>query len=231
MDIRKQQTVEELRKAREQLLSIKKSNLSYNLIVSWGQQWEMTFRKADSYGQPIKSQFNHMIYGYEKDTDVEVLHALRLAVIELLDRTTLAIDSQVVIRSVLQELISKVQDQKLATLLLEFNYIKDTSPNHAAIGFRTILILIINERAKLVNPNSALAQQVDLAVDPDIAAALRDHIFSHAEERHLERFKNGGRKVIFDNITHKPGATYLVNKADLEDAVDLLNSLLPTIIP
>ncbi len=69
-----------------------------------------------------------------------------------------------------------------------------------------------------------------MAVDKDVAAALKDHIFSHAEEKHLDRFVNGGRKVTFDNIVHKPDATTLVNKTDLEDAVDLLNSLLPSII-
>ncbi len=218
MDIRKQQTVEELTIARERLLNIRKNDLTNDLIVSWGQQYNQTFN------------FNHLIQGYVRETDVEILSALRTDIIELLDRTILAIDSQVVIRSVLQEHILKVKDTKLATLLNEFNATKDSTPNLAAIGFRTILTLIIREKAKLTHPYSRLATKDDLGFEPDIRAAIQDHIFSKAEEKHLERFLNGGKKDTFDNVAHKPGANTLVRKDDLEDAVDLLNSLLPSII-
>jgi hypothetical protein len=70
-----------------------------------------------------------------------------------------------------------VKDTKLALLLNEFNAVKDSSPNLAAMGFRTILTLIIQERAKQVNPHVPLATRDNLAVDPCIDTALKEHIF------------------------------------------------------
>ena len=45
----------------------------------------------------------------------------------------------------------------------------------------------------------------------------------------LRRFLTGGQKDTFDNVTYKPGQNALVAKENLSDAVDLLNSLLPTL--
>jgi hypothetical protein len=88
--------------------------------------------------------------------------------------------------------------------------------------------LIIHEKAKQVKPQSKLATKLDLEVDPDIKDALQEKIFSSAEVKRMIRFQS--KKITFENVTPKPGVTYLVGKTDLEDAIDLLNSLLPSII-
>ena len=90
-------------------------------------------------------------------------------------------------------------------------------------------MLIIQEKAKLKNPASALATKQDLSLDPLIKAALEEKLFDSGEEKLVRRFLSGGQKDMFDNIAHKPGANSLIEKAHLSDAVDLLNKLLPTI--
>jgi hypothetical protein len=57
----------------------------------------------------------------------------------------------------LDDLILKVKEEKLSTLLREFNAIKNQQPNSAAIVLRTIVCLIIQEKAKLAQPGGALA--------------------------------------------------------------------------
>jgi hypothetical protein len=59
--------------------------------------------------------------------------------------------------------VLKTKDVKLSTLLREFNAIKNPYPNSAAIVLRTIICLIIQERAKLTKPDSELAKTQDLA--------------------------------------------------------------------
>jgi hypothetical protein len=222
--------VKDLREARERLLYIKKDQLTSDLIFSWLHQHRSLWSKSERYGDLTFLNLNMKLQGFESEANIDVLDALRVQLVEYLDVVIKNIDSQIVTKSVLQERIARVQDTKLATLLNEFESVKDTAPNLAAVGFRTILTLIIQERAKRVNPTSTLATRLDLAVDPMIKDALQEHIFTPGEEKHLKRFSDGGGKVTFDNITHKPGSSYLIDKSDLEDAINLLNALLAAII-
>jgi len=125
--------------------------------------------------------------------------------------------------------IKRVADTKLAELLKEFNAAKDTTPNLAAIGFRTILSLVIQEKAKRVNPTSNTATCTDLAPQPMIDRARNDHILSQDEQRFVNTFVSIHRDI-YDLVTHRPGANNLVDKSEVDAMVDLLNKLLPSII-
>jgi hypothetical protein len=231
MDILKQKASQDLQKAREQLAYIKKPNLTGSLMFSWYYQWKPVFLRLQSItGDMPHSVLGIKMQGYENETDVDVLDDLRSRIVSYLDGVMVNLDSKQTVRPVLEDLISKVKDTKLATLLNEFNRAKDTHPNLSAIGFRTIVTLIIQERAKIANPTSPLATKDDLGFEPDIKVAIKEGIFESAEEKLLHRHLTGGKKDTFDNVAHKPGVNTLVNKDDLEDAVGLLNRLLPTII-
>jgi len=231
MYILKQKASQDLQIAREQLAYIKKPELTGALLFHWYYQWKPVFMRLQS----ITGDMPHValaitMQGYENETDVDVLDDLRSRIASYLDSVMVNLDSKQTVRPILDDLISKVTNTKLATLLNEFNRAKDSNPNLAAIGFRTTITLIIQERAKIAKPTSLLATKDDLGFEPDIKAAIKEGIFDSAEEKLLHRHLTGGKKDIFDNVAHKPGANTLVNKDDLDDAVDLLNRLLPTII-
>ncbi len=229
MDRLKERSIEELREAREALLTTSKNTLTFGDIHSWFQTWERRLSRSETLsGHLIRYQIGRVIQGYETEADAEILNELRARIVERLDNVLTELDSSLIVRPILEEYIFRVKDTKLAAFLKEFNAIKDTNPNFAAIGFRTILTLIIREKAKLVNSASPLATKTDLAVEKDVNTALSEGIFASGEERLLRRYQTGGKKDIFDNVGHKPNT--LINKEDLEDAVDLLNSLLPSII-
>ena len=228
----KQRAIEDLNTARRHLLDIRRSVLTADLIFSWYQQWLPAFRRTQGLiGNKIEVRINIRIGGFEKVSDVELLDDLRIRIVEVLDQAMREIDSQVLVRSILEEYILKIKDQKLATLLKEFNSVKDTAPNFAAIGFRTILTLIIREKARREKPNSNLAKKTDLQLKPDIDEALKEHIFPKDEERRLTSFLRGGNKDTFDFVVHRPDPTALVSKEEINDIVGLLNTLLPSIIP
>ena len=107
------------------------------------------------------------------------------------------------------------------------NAAKDHQPNLAAIGFRTILGMLIVEIAKKRKPGSKLAARDDFALEPIIKESLSDNLFDDGERRVVERFFGKGSKDMFDIVAHKPGEQALVDKGDLSSAVDnLLNLLL-----
>lgn len=232
MDIRKQRAIEELDHAREDLLNISKHALTYASINNWHTQWNPTFLKAETIsGRNVIWLTGQILRGYDSEKDVEVLDALRMEIIEELRTAISLIDSQVKVRTVLEEYTLKVKDRKLSTLLDEFNCIVNIAPNHAAIVFRTILSLIIQERAKRFNSQLKLATTNDLKLKECIDDALKEHIFLKDEERRLTSFAQGGNKDTFDFLVHRPGGNQLVNKGQLNDAVSLLENLLPSIIP
>ena len=231
MDILKQKVTQDLQKARAQLVYIKKPDLTSALMFSWYYQWKPVFLRLQS----ITGDMPHValaikMQGYENETDIDVLDDLRSGIVSYLDNTMVNLDRKQIVKPVLDDLISKVKDAKLATLLNEFNRAKDTNPNLSAIGFRTLITLIIKERAKIAKPTSLLATKDDLGFEPDIKTAIKEQIFDSAEQKLLHRHLTGGKKDTFDNVAHKPGVNTLVNKDDIEDAVGLLNKLLPTII-
>jgi hypothetical protein len=88
--------------------------------------------------------------------------------------------------------------------------------------------LIIRERAKRVDPTHRLATKDDIGFEPDIKSGVQHQtLFNAAEKKLLELYLKGGDKDSFDNVVHKP--VYLIDKTELEDAVNLLNHLLPII--
>jgi hypothetical protein len=129
----------------------------------------------------------------------------------------------------LEEYTKRVADTKLAVLLNEFNAVKDIAPNHAAIGFRTILSLVIQEKAKRVNPTSHTAIRTDLAPQPMIDSARNDNILSPDERRFVSTFVSI-HSDIYNMVAHRPGADNLIDKSEVDAMVDLLNKLLPSII-
>jgi hypothetical protein len=170
------------------------------------------------------------IGAYLNEDDPQIFDAVRAALVDQLDYEIKVIDATVIVRTVLEDYIIRVKDVKLATLLREFNETKDIQPNVAAIGFRTILGMVIGIRAALNDPNSALAKQQDLKFEPDIKAAIAGKIFDEGQIKRLQRFLTGGQKDKFDIVAHKRGGNALVLKDNLSDAVELLNALLPSIL-
>ena len=227
----KRAILDQLKEARETLLTMPKDQLDGHAIVGWYEHYKSLFGRAD---QLVGRVFGPTIFlavtPYEKIRETEVLNELMIHVVGFLDEAIPLVDSQQTIRPLLEHWTLQIQDTKLSSLLREFNMAREACPNLSAIAFRTILCLIIYERARRQDPSSTLAQRQDISFERDIKAAISSHIFSSSEERLLNRFLNGGKKDKFDIIAHKLGPTALIDKDDLEDAVDLLNSLLPTIV-
>jgi hypothetical protein len=150
--------------------------------------------------------------------------------VQRLDNALRGIDAKEEVRPILDALILKVKDPKLATLLNEFNAAKNAQPNLAAIGFRTILCLIIREKAKQDAPNSRLATRDDFAVKDMIEEAVKMKLFDTSNTKLLKGFLDGGAKDVFDNVAHKAGEANLVDKDALSYAVEYrLNNLLKAI--
>ncbi len=145
MDALRKQVMSELRQSREELLTEKKVELTFPTFARWWTRWALSFRKADGIGAspPIEVNLQHFLAGHERATDVEVLADLRSRAVGLLDDVISSVDSKEPVRPVLEELIRRVRDPKLSALLSEFNKTKETTPNFAALGFRTILAPII----------------------------------------------------------------------------------------
>jgi hypothetical protein len=231
MSITKTYIVRSLRDFREKLLEIKKEDLSYKTL----EQWLVVNRSATdlvlvNHGPALYNEIIRHLVGHQNNTDVDVLDEVRHEFVPLIDAAILQMDSQEIVRPVLDELVSRVTDTKLSTLLNELNAIKNAQPNFAAIGFRTILCWVIHERAKRVAPDSELAKKEDFSLEPMIRAASANKLSGSAELKLVECFLRGGQKDIFDNVAHKPGSNALVVKDDLSAAVETLNKLLPTLL-
>ena len=230
MERLKQRTVADLRRARTELLSLEKGCISYQSLEQWYNESSNVFERIyDTSHYAINSMALVLHRRYTNETDVDIFEDIRVSCIEEIDKAIINIDRTQIVRSVLEENILKVRDTKLSSLLLEFNMAKDISPNLAAIGFRTILSLIIKERAKKASPTSSLATSTDFAFEPSIKEALASNIFTSAENKLLKRFRDGGDFDAFNNITHKTGINTLIDKSRLDTIVNLLNTLLPTI--
>ena len=83
--------------------------------------------------------------GQQYVTDVDQLDAVRFETIKMIGAAIVAVDSKQIVQTILEEYLPRVTDTKLATLLYEFNAIKERAPNLAAIGHRTILSHLIHE--------------------------------------------------------------------------------------
>jgi hypothetical protein len=239
MELRKIKLSQELREAREDLLNInfatdttnrmrRNASRPYTLIDGWLFKWMPTFKKLPAMsGMYIQLDIDRQLNGYEQETDPEIFNELRPAIVAFIDHGLRTLDREHVVKPLLQEYIKRVQDTKLAELLKEFDAAKDTSPNLTAMGFRTILSLIIQEKAKKVSPTSRTATRTDLAPQSVIDSARNEQILSKDEQRLLDSFVST-HKDIYDFVTHRP--SILIDKNEVDIMVDLLNKLLPSII-
>lgn len=196
----------------------------------WLDKWDATFKKSNTLGGGmvnIRSSILTQLAGYEKEKDPEIFNELRPIFVNFIDLGLHILDQEYEVRPVLDEYIKRVKDTKLAELLKEFNAIKNTAPNFTAMGFRTILSLIIQEKAKRVSPTSKTATRTDLAPQPMIDSARNDQILSLDEQRLINSFVST-HKDIYDFVTHRPNI--LADKSEVDTMVDLLNKLLPSII-
>src|SRR5258708_3399129 len=143
MDALKQFSIDELQTARAELLDIPKDSLTYTAIDNWRERWNDTFDRADtiSMSAPIGMNIERKLQGYQSVHNTDIFNAIRLRLIDILDWTIQALDSQQTVRPLLDDYISKVQDTQLCTLLKQFNTVRESAPDLAAMSFRTILCL------------------------------------------------------------------------------------------
>ncbi|MEI6228978.1 MAG: hypothetical protein WCP11_03075 [Candidatus Saccharibacteria bacterium] len=220
----------QLRASRKALLDIPKNKLSGKMIVEWQKYWDSEFNRARSITDIFTGvHISTIIRGSENETGPDVCLDLRTLIVNEVDEIILKVDSKQIVTPILDDLISKIADTKLSTLLKEFSACKDNQPNSAATIFRTIVPLIIRERARIIDPKHSLATKDDIGFEGDIKMAINHPtLFSQAENKLIKNYFNGGNKVSFDNVVHKPD--YLIEKTELSSAVDLLNRILPRII-
>jgi hypothetical protein len=217
--------VDKLNTFRVGLLDLKKADLTPKLISSY---WESNRDKLTPSG--ITDTLGRYIQRLGGIDDVDALDGGRDELIRMIDETIVTL-SHTDVRPILDDLILKVKDEKLSTLLREFNAIKNHQPNSAAIVLRTIMCLIIQEKAKLFQPGGALANRQDLMLTPMLRSAIDDNVFDQGETKLLRSFQQQGLKETFDNVVHKPGAGALIKAHDLSSLVqNTVNKLLATIV-
>jgi hypothetical protein len=196
---------------RASILELKKDQLTLPIFAKCvSDNWS----KVTPMGAGLVNPLGNLMRTFEGAEDVEVLDAARDQVIAMIDGSIASLAGEPA-RPILDDLILKVKDTKLSTLLKEFNAIKDQQPNIAAIGLRTIICLIIQEKAKLTQPEGALAKTQDLMLKPMLRSAIEDKIVSEGETKLLKAFEQQGLKETFDNVVHKPGTGALIRTDDL----------------
>jgi hypothetical protein len=223
-----QHRIKGFREFRSGLLEIKKETLSYQVLLTYR---EANAKRLAGIAAGTHNQIGYLLQSIDGIDDVDVLDAARDELVKIIDGCLTAFNSEARVRPILSDFIVKVKDTKLAALLEEFNEARERQPNLAAIGLRTILCLVIQERAKIVDASSALASTQDLKLQPMLDEAIKTKIFPEGETKLLEAYRRQGLKEGSDNVVHKPGGNMLVSKDDLSAAVDLLNKLVPALIP
>jgi len=238
MDLRRTKLIQEFRDAREDLLNINFATDTTNrigvsrpfaLIDAWFIKWSATFKKHYTFvrqGLDTYYFIHRQLDGYGQENDPEIFNEFIPLFVEAIDQGIKLLDKTYVVKPVLEDYITRVKDTKLAELLKEFNLAQNTAPNLAAIGFRTILCLIIQEKAKRVNPTSNTATRANLAPTM-INSAKSEGILSGDEQRLVDSFVST-HKDIYDFVAHRPGR--IIDKNEVDTMVDLLNKLLPSII-
>lgn len=243
MELRRIKLIQELREAREELLNInfatdttKRTGVfgvsrPFLLVDDWLIKWTPMFGRFYAFpdGYYLDPSIRKSMEGYDQETDVEIFNELRPGFVSVIDIALRRLDQQYEVKPLLDEYIKRVKDTKLAELLKEFNAAKDTATNLAAIGFRTILSLVIQEKAKREKPGSNTATRTDLALNEMIDRNKNDGVLSGDEQHLVDSFKST-HKDIYDFVAHRPGAKNLVDKSEVDTMVDLLNKLLPAII-
>lgn len=240
MDLRRIKLIEDLRAAREELLNINftttagtitygNASRPYGLVLEWLDKWNATFNRYAAFSGELSLNYNveREMRGYHQETDVEIFNEMRPTFVGFIDRALSNLDQTHAVTPVLADYIKRVQDTKLAVLLNEFNAVKDVAPNLAAIGFRSILSLIIQEKAKRINPTANTATCIDLAPREMIDRARNDAILSPDEQRLVNSYI-ATHQDIYNLVAHRPNV--LIDKSEVDTMVDLLNKLLPSII-
>ena len=238
MELRRIRLIQELREAREELLNINFAtdttnrigvSRPYALVHEWLIKWTPMFERFHAFTRRgyLDMTISNCMGGYEQETDVEIFNELRPDFVRIIDIGLSDLDQEYEVRPLLEEYTKRVKDTKLAVLLNEFNVLKAIAPNLAAIGFRTILSLIIQEKAKRVNPTSNTATCSDLAPREMIDRARNDNILSPDEQRLVSSFVST-HQDIYNFVAHRPNV--LIDKSEVDTMVDLLNKLLPSII-
>jgi len=200
--------------------------------MDWLDKWDPTFNRYSAFFQnavTMNFYVTREMKGYQQEEDPEIFNELRPVFVGFIDHALSNLDQEYEVKPVLEDYIQRVRDTKLAELLKEFNAAKDSAPNLVAIGFRTILSLVIQEKAKRINSTSNTATCIDLAPVPMIDRARNDHILSPDEQRFVNTFVSI-HSDIYNMVAHRPGADNLVDKSEVDAMVDLLNKLLPAII-
>lgn len=221
--------IAKLRACREALVAIPKDQLTGPNMWEWFQEWDAALTRSDHItDQNLRWSTYFVFQTFGRELNPDIMYEVAQDIIARIDWSLETLDAEEPVRPILESHIALVADTKLATLLREFNAVRISQPNLAAIGFRTVLALVIRERLRKVDPSNKLAITDDINPEPLIKAGI-DHpkLFSSEERKHLNRFLNGGPKDTFDSVVHKPER--LIEKEDLESAVNLLNVLLPTI--
>ena len=205
------------------ILEIKKDDLTSQVLSAY---WNANVSAIAPMGASLINPLGQFISSIGAIQDIDALDAARDDIVRMVDVSISGL-SGAPVRPILEELIVKVKDAKLSTLLKEFNAIKDHQPNLAAIGLRTIICLIILEKAKLTRPAEALAKTTDLMLKPMLESAIKIKIFDEGETKLLKAFEQQGLKETFDNVVHKPGDNALIKSDDLSALVqNTLNKLL-----
>src|SRR5690348_13633602 len=95
----KQRSLDELRNARESLLSIPKHALTFPGIHQWYSQWYQAFLRTQGLiGNAIEVKMYYRCKGFETVTDVDFLNDLRETFVEVLDEAMAEIDNQVAVK-------------------------------------------------------------------------------------------------------------------------------------
>src|SRR6266851_783783 len=169
--------------------------------------WSANHSAIQPMGAGLINPLGQFIGSISANQDIDALDAARDEIVRMVDASISSL-SGVPVRPLLEDLIAKVKDAKLSTLLREFNAVKDHQPNIAAKGLRTIICLVIQEKAKLTQPEGALAKTQDLMLKPMLRGAIEDKIFSEGETKLLKAFERQGLKETFDNSQARQRRTY-----------------------
>ena len=217
--------LKKLHEFRTGLLGLNKADLRPKLISSY---WESNRNKLIPSG--IVDNLGRRIQTFGGIDDVDALDGARDELVKMLDDTIASL-SGADVRPILDDLILKIKDVKLSTLLREFNAIKNQQPNSAAIVLRTIICLIIREKAKLSQPGGTLATRNDLMLSPMLQSAFDAKIFDEGATKLLRAFQQQGLKETFDNVVHKPGDNALIKADDISSLVqNTVNKLLAALV-
>ena len=138
--------LKKLHEFRTGLLDLKKADRTPIAIYHY---WESNRDKLRPSG--IVDNLGRYIQSVQDIDDIDALDGARDELVRMVDGTITSLSGEDV-RPFVEDLVLKIKDVKLSTLFREFNAIRNQQPNSAAIVLRTIICLIIQEKAKQSQP-------------------------------------------------------------------------------